>query len=310
MARKRRGQPIHGWIPIDKPSGLTSAQATSKVRRILDAAKAGHGGTLDPMATGVLPIALGEATKTVSYVMNGKKRYRFTVSWGEERTTDDLEGKIITISCNRPTKQNILDVLPEFIGRIEQVPPDYSAIKLDGKRAYNLARAGKEILISKRAVVVDEFSLLGITDKDHATFEVVCGKGTYIRSLARDIARRLDTVGHVSQLRRIQCGPFSEIDSISLETLQTLVHSTPPSAYLLDVEAALDDIPALTLNETQADHLRHGRPVRVQDTGGRYSLETGSLVEGEVLCAKSDGQAVALARLADGEIRAVRVLNI
>jgi len=310
MARKRRGQLIHGWIPIDKPSGLTSAQATSKVRRILDAAKAGHGGTLDPMATGVLPIALGEATKTVSYVMNGKKGYRFTISWGEERTTDDLEGKITTISCNRPTKQNILEVLPEFIGRIEQVPPDYSAIKLDGKRAYNLARAGKEILISKRVVVVDEFSLLGTTDKDNATFEVVCGKGTYIRSLARDIARRLNTVGHVSQLRRTQCGPFSEIDSISLETLQTLVHSAPPSAYLLDVEAALDDIPALTLNETQADHLRHGRPVRVQDSGGRYSLETGSLVEGEVLCAMAGGQPVALARLTDGEIRAVRVLNI
>jgi len=310
MARKRRGQLIHGWIPIDKPSGLTSAKATSKVRRILDAAKAGHGGTLDPMATGVLPIALGEATKTVSYVMNGKKSYRFTISWGEERTTDDLEGKITTISCNRPTKRNILEVLPEFIGRIEQVPPDYSAIKLDGKRAYNLARAGKEILISKRVVVVDEFSLLGTTDKDNATFEVVCGKGTYIRSLARDIARRLDTVGHVSQLRRTQCGPFSEIDSISLETLQTLVHSAPPSAYLLDVEAALDDIPALTLNETQADHLRHGRPVRVQDSGGRYSLETGSLVEGEVICAMAGGQPVALARLADGEIRAVRVLNI
>ena len=310
MARKRRGQLIHGWIPIDKPSGLTSAQATSTVRRILDAAKAGHGGTLDPMATGVLPIALGEATKTVSYVMNGKKRYRFTISWGEERTTDDLEGKITTISSNRPTKQNILEVLPEFIGRIEQVPPDYSAIKLDGKRAYNLARAGKEILISKRVVVVDEFSLLGTTDNDNATFEVVCGKGTYVRSLARDIARSLDTVGHVSQLRRTQCGPFSEIDSISLETLQTLVHSAPPSAYLLDVEAALDDIPALTLNETQADHLRHGRPVRVQDSGGSYSLETGSLVEGEVLCAMAGGQPVALARLADGEIRAVRVLNI
>lgn len=310
MARKRRGQLIHGWMPIDKPSGLTSAQVTSKVRNILDAAKAGHGGTLDPMATGVLPIALGEATKTVSYVMNGKKRYRFTISWGEERTTDDLEGKITTINCHRPTKRDILMILPEFIGAIEQVPPDYSAIKLDGKRAYNLARAGKDISISKRVVFVDEFSLLETPDKDHAIFEVACGKGTYIRSLARDIARRLDTVGHVSQLRRTQCGPFSEMDSISLETLQTLVHSAPPSAYLLDVEAALDDIPALTLNETQADHLRHGRPVRVQDSGVRSFLETSSLVEGDVLCAMADGQPVALARFADGEIRAVRVLNI
>ena len=310
MARKRRGQRIHGWMPIDKPSGWTSAQVTSKVRNILDASKAGHGGTLDPMATGVLPIALGEATKTVSYVMNGKKRYRFTISWGEERTTDDLEGKITTISCHRPTKQNILMILPEFTGAIEQVPPDYSAIKLDGKRAYNLARAGKDILISERVVFVDEFFLLETPDKDHAIFEVACGKGTYIRSLARDIARRLDTVGHVSQLRRTQCGPFSEMDSISLETLETLVHSAPPSAYLLDVEAALDDIPALTLNATQADHLRHGRPVRVQDSGVRSFLETSSLVEGDVLCAMADGQPVALARFADGEIRAMRVLNI
>ena len=310
MARKRRGQLIHGWISIDKPSGSTSAQVTSKVRRFLDAAKAGHGGTLDPMATGVLPIALGEATKTVSYVMNGKKRYRFTVSWGEERTTDDLEGKITTTSGHRPTKQSILTILPEFIGAIEQVPPDYSAIKLDGKRAYDLARAGKDIVISKRVVVIDEFSLLDTPDEDHAIFEVACGKGTYVRSLARDIARRLDTAGHVSALRRTQCGPFSEMASISLESLQTLVHSAPPSAYLLDVEAALDDIPALTLNETQADHLRHGRPVRVQDSGGRSFVETGSLVEGDVLCAMADGQPVALARFTDGEIRAVRVLNI
>jgi tRNA pseudouridine55 synthase len=310
MARKRRGQLIHGWISIDKPSGSTSAQVTSKVRRVLDAAKAGHGGTLDPMATGVLPIALGEATKTVSYVMNGKKRYRFTVSWGEERTTDDFEGKITTTSGHRPTKQSILSILPEFIGAIEQVPPDYSAIKLDGKRAYDLARAGKDIVISKRVVVIDEFSLLDTPDEDHAIFEVACGKGTYVRSLARDIARRLDTAGHVSALRRTQCGPFSEMASISLESLQTLVHSAPPSAYLLDVEAALDDIPALTLNETQADHLRHGRPVRVQDSGGRSFVETGSLVEGDVLCAMADGQPVALARFTDGEIRAVRVLNI
>ena len=310
MSRKRRGQLVHGWIPIDKPSGWTSAQVTSKVRRFLDAAKAGHGGTLDPMATGVLPIALGEATKTVSYVMNGRKRYRFTVSWGEERTTDDSEGEVTATSSHRPKEQKVLAVLPEFIGAIEQVPPHFSAIKLGGKRAYDLARAGKDILIAKREVIIDDFSLVEAPDKDHAVFEVVCGKGTYIRSLARDIARRLDTVGHVSELRRTQCGPFSEKASISLESLETLVHSAPPSAYLLQVEAALDDIPALALNEAQADHLRHGRPVRVKDSGGRSFVETGSLVEGDVLCAMADGQPVALARFTDGEIRAVRVLNI
>ncbi len=310
MARKRRGQPIHGWISIDKPSGRTSAQVTSQVRRLLDAAKAGHGGTLDPLATGVLPIALGEATKTVSYVMNGIKRYRFTVCWGEERTTDDLEGEITVSSDHRPTEADIMTVLPEFVGDIEQVPPDYSAIKLEGKRAYELARKGKEVSIAKRQVHIEEFSLVSMPDDDHAVFEVMSGKGTYMRSLARDIARRLGTVGHISELRRISCGPFSETASISLESLEALVHSAPPSAYLLAVETALDDIPALALNAAQADHLRHGRPVRVQDPEGRSFVETGSLVEGDVLCAMADGQPVALARFTDGEIRAVRVLNI
>ncbi|NKB20436.1 MAG: tRNA pseudouridine(55) synthase TruB [Alphaproteobacteria bacterium] len=310
MARKRRGQPIHGWISIDKPSGRTSAQVTAQVRRLLDAAKAGHGGTLDPIATGVLPIALGEATKTVSYVMDGIKRYRFTVCWGEERTTDDLEGDVTAISEIRPIEADIVSVLPEFIGDIEQVPPDFSAIKLGGKRAYDLARAGEQVTIAKRQVHIEEFALVSQPDIDHAVFEVMSGKGTYMRSLARDIARRLGTVGHISELRRICCGPFLETASISLETLETLVHSAPPSDYLLAVETALDDIPALALNEAQADHLRHGRPVRVQDSGGRSFVETGSLVEGDVLCAMADGQPVALARFADGEIRAVRVLNI
>ncbi|MBK20594.1 MAG: tRNA pseudouridine(55) synthase TruB [Rhodospirillaceae bacterium] len=310
MARKRRGQPIHGWISVDKPEGRTSAQVTAQVRKLLDAAKAGHGGTLDPIATGVLPIALGEATKTVSYVMDGKKRYRFTVRWGEERSTDDREGEVTSQNDHRPDQEEILAVLPEFVGVIEQVPPNFSAIKVDGKRAYKLARAGEEVSIAKRQVEIAEFSLVSILDRDNAVFEVSCGKGTYIRSLARDMARRLNTVGHVAELRRTQCGPFSENVSISLESLETLVHSAPPSAYLLAVETALDDIPALALSADQADHLRHGRPVRTQDLGGHSLIDTGSLVEGDVLCAKADGQPVALARFVSGEIRAVRVLNI
>ena len=310
MGRKRRGQPIHGWVAIDKPTGRTSAQVTAKVRRMLDAAKAGHGGTLDPIATGVLPIALGEATKTVSYVMDGQKRYRFTVRWGEERTTDDLEGDVTNVYAGRPSEAEILSVLPEFIGVIEQVPPDFSAIKLDGKRAYDLARAGEVVTIAKREVYIEEFSLVSMPDEDHAVFEVASGKGTYMRSLARDIARRLGTVGHIAELRRTHCGPFSETASISLESLETLVHSAAPSAYLLAVETALDDIPALALNAAQADHLRHGRPVRVQGPGGHSFVETGSLVDGDVFCAMADGQPVALARFTDGEIRAVRVLNI
>ena len=310
MARKRRGQDIHGWVSIDKPAGQTSAQVTSKVRRILDAAKAGHGGTLDPIATGVLPIALGEATKTVSYVMDGIKRYRFTVCWGEERTTDDLDGGITTTSNIRPTRKDIIAALPQFIGNIKQVPPDYSAIKLDGKRAYDLARAGQEVTISTRYVHVEEFFLVSIPDVNHAVFEVVSGKGTYMRSLARDIARCLGTVGYISQLRRISCGPFIEETSFSLEYLATLVHNSRTSDYLLAIETALDDIPALALNETQADHLRHGRPVRVGDGEGRSFVKTSLLVEGDVLCAMADGQPVALARFTGGEIRAVRVLNI
>ena len=310
MGRKRRGQPINGWISIDKPSGQTSTQVMAKVRRCVDAAKAGHGGTLDPMATGVLPIALGEATKTVSYVMDSQKRYIFSVSWGEERTTDDLEGEVTTVSDSRPSGREILAVLNEFTGTIEQVPPKFSAIKIDGERAYSRARAGKSVSLQKRPVIVNKLSLIEMLNNDCAVFEVICGKGTYVRSLARDIGRRLNTAGYVKELRRTQCGPFLESNSISLETLETLVHSAPPSDYLLSVGTALDDIPALALNITQADHLRHGRPVRVQDKEGRSHLETRGLVNGDVCCATADGQPVALARLTDGEIRVIRVLNI
>ncbi|MEE2655022.1 MAG: tRNA pseudouridine(55) synthase TruB [Pseudomonadota bacterium] len=310
MGRKRRGQPINGWISIDKPAGCTSTQVMARVRRCVDAAKAGHGGTLDPIATGVLPIALGEATKTVSYVMDGQKRYKFTVSWGEERTTDDLEGEVKTVNDYRPSESEILAVMEEFTGTIEQVPPNFSAIKIDGKRAYSLARAGKSVSLKKRPVVITNLSLVDVPNKDCAVFEMTCGKGTYVRSLARDMGRHLNTSGYVKELRRIQCGPFLETNSISLETLETLVHSAPPSAYLLSVETALDDIPALALNITQADHLRHGRPVRVQDTEGRSHVETGFLVDGDVFCAMADGRPVALARLIDGEIRVIRGLNI
>ena len=310
MGRKRRGQPINGWISIDKPPGCTSTQVMARVRRCVNAAKAGHGGTLDPMATGVLPIALGEATKTVSYVMDGLKRYKFIVAWGEDRTTDDLEGDVTTVSGYRPSESEILAVMKEFTGTIGQIPPKFSAIKIDGKRAYSLARAGKSVTLRTRPVFINKFSLIGVPNNDCAEFEVTCGKGTYIRSLARDIGRRLNTAGYVKELRRLQCGPFLESNSISLETLETLVHSAPPSAYLLSVETALDDIPALALDVTQADHLKHGRSVRVQDTEGRSHIEAGLLADGDVFCAMADGQPVALARLRDGEIRVVRVLNI
>ncbi|MEE8333476.1 MAG: tRNA pseudouridine(55) synthase TruB [Alphaproteobacteria bacterium] len=310
MGRRRRGQPIHGWLIIDKPPGMTSSRVVGRVRGILDAAKAGHGGTLDPLATGVLPIALGEATKTVSWVMDGTKRYRFTVRWGEARATDDTEGEVTAVSDARPDEAAIRATLDQFIGDIEQTPPAYSAIKVAGKRAYDLARAGEEVVLAARHVRVDTLTLVAIPDADHAEFEVACGKGTYMRSLARDIALALGTVGHVSALRRTAVGPFDEKAAISLESLESLVHSAPPSDYLLAVETALDDIPALALNPAQADHLRHGRPVRVQGPEGHAFVDIGDADDGDVVCAMADGQAVALARYQDGEIRPVRVLNL
>jgi tRNA pseudouridine55 synthase len=310
MARKKKGQPIHGWLIIDKPAGKTSSQVVGIVKRILDAQKAGHGGTLDPLATGVLPIALGEATKTVSYIMDGTKRYRFTVGWGEARDTDDTEGTVTDVSDVRPAEAAIRAVLARFVGRIDQVPPAYSAIKIDGNRAYALARSGETVTLMPRPVQIDCLELVDMPDEGHAVFDVTCGKGTYVRSLARDMALALGTFGHIVALRRLAAGPFEDTDAISLASLESLVHSAPPSAYLRAVESALDDIPALLLNPTQADHLRHGRPVRVSGPEGRPFLDISSLDEGGVLCAMADGRPVALARLVEGEIRPVRVLNV
>ena len=310
MARRKKGQPVHGWLVIDKPAGKTSSQVVAIVKRMLDAQKAGHGGTLDPMATGILPIALGEATKTVSYIMDGTKRYRFAVAWGETRDTDDAEGVVIQTCDSRPSEADIRAVLTDFVGVIDQVPPDYSAIKIDGRRAYALARSGEAVNMASRSVRIDHIDLVDVPDVDHAVFDVSCGKGTYMRSLARDIALALGTFGHISSLRRLAAGPFDESDAISLETLESLVHSAPPSTYLRAVESALDDIPALLLNASQADHLRHGRPVRVSGPEGRPFVDISRLDEGGVLCAMADGRPVALARLVQGEIRPVRVLNV
>ncbi len=309
MGRKRKGRPIHGWLVIDKPSGITSARVVAIVRSRLGAQKAGHGGTLDPLATGILPIALGEATKTVAYVMDGSKDYRFTVRWGEARDTDDAEGAVTETSEMRPQEAEIRAVLGEFTGDISRVPPAYSAVKVDGKRAFALARAGQEVKLAPRNITIEDLRLADMPDSDHAIFEVRSGKGAYMRSLARDIALRLGTVGHIVKLRRTAVGPFSEDDAISLDYLDSVGHSAPLSEHLLSIETALDDIPALALNAAQADHLRHGRPVRVQG-GGRTFVAIGDLGEGEVLCAMADGRPVALARLEGDEIRPMRVLNI
>src|SRR5690606_18006997 len=227
MGRRRSGRPVHGWVVIDKQAGMSSAHVVARVQRLIGAAKAGHGGTLDPLATGVLPVALGEATKTVAYVMDGRKRYRFTVRWGEARDTDDSEGAVTETSDARPDRDAIVAALGDFVGLIRQTPPAFSAIKIDGRRAYALARAGEAFAVEPREVQIDSFELIALQDRDHAVFDVHCGKGTYMRALARDLARRLGTVGHIAALRRTAAGPFDEAAAISLESLESLVHSAP-----------------------------------------------------------------------------------
>lgn len=308
MARKRKGNPINGWLAIDKPLGLSSAQVVGKVRHLLNAAKVGHGGTLDPLASGVLPIALGEATKTVSYVMDGSKTYRWRVRWGEATSTDDREGHVTETSEIRPTRAAIEAALGGFMGEIEQVPPAYSAIKVDGERAYDLARAGEAVELKSRIVRIDGFTLVDMPDADHADFETISGKGTYIRSLARDLARALGTVGHVTVLRRTACGPFREENAIPLESLAELGQGPAPWAFMLPVETALDDIPALALTEAEARRLQSGGPVSLQSVASR-SPQT--RYEQGTMCRAMDGKRmVALARIEGGEIRPVRVLNL
>ena len=305
---KRRGKPIHGWLNIDKPAGMTSNTVVGLVRRYTGAAKAGHGGTLDPLATGVLPVALGEATKTASYVMDGVKTYLFTVRWGEARATDDAEGEVTESSDARPTDEDIVTALILFSGDIQQVPPAFSAIKVNGQRAYALARSQKPVELEARTVSVERFELVDRPDPDHARFEVTCGKGTYMRSLARDLALELGTVGHISALRRTLTGPFSEETAIPLDKLEVLGHSAALAEALLPIETVLDDIPALALTEEEARCLRHGRPVSVLPVATRSPLT--NIAQGDVVCAMAGGKLVALARIVGGEVRPFRVMNL
>ncbi len=308
MGRRRGGEPIHGWLVIDKPRGLTSNAVVGRVRRATGAAKVGHGGTLDPLATGILPLALGEATKTVSYAMNGKKVYVFTVRWGEETDSDDSEGAVTETSDVRPTEKDIRENLKFFTGEIEQVPPVFSAIKVAGRRAYDLARNKEPVDLAPRKVQIETIELLDLPDKDHAVFEVACGKGTYVRSIARDLARKLGAFGHVSALRRTRVGPFGEDRAISLDKLDGLGHSAPLADLLLPVETALDDIPALALTEEEARRLHHGQGVSALRVVSRSPLE--NISQGAVVCAMAEGKPVALARIEGGEIRPLRVFNM
>lgn len=308
MGRRRRGEAIDGWVVIDKPAGISAAGAVNTVRRTLNAAKAGHAGTLDPLATGVLPIALGEATKTITYLVETEKGYRFTARWGRATATDDAEGEIVEESAVRPGKAAIEAVLPSFTGTISQVPPAFSAIKVDGRRAYAIARGGGATpVLEARPVRIDAISLIRLIDSDHAEFLVTCGKGTYMRALARDIARALGTVGHVASLRRTRVGPFTEEQAISLEDFAALGHSAATSGHLLEVETVLDDIPALALTTSEADRLRRGQPVPVIRTANRERIR--DLADGTILCAVQDGKLIAYTRLDGRMVHPVRVLN-
>jgi tRNA pseudouridine55 synthase len=308
VGRRRHGVPVHGWLVIDKPAGVTSAAVVAAVRRATQAAKVGHGGTLDPLATGVLPIALGEATKTVSYVMDGSKIYRFTIRWGEQRNTDDAEGDVVNVSDVRPTEDAILAVLPRFVGEIDQVPPIFSAVKVAGQRAYALARAEMPVELESRTVHVEGIELIDMPDADHAVFEVTSGKGTYMRALARDLAVALGTVGHVAALRRNSVGPFTESAAIPLDKIDSLGHSDGLKERLLPVGAALDGIPALNLTEAEARRLQRGQPVAVLPVASRSSIK--HLSRDAVFCAMAMGRPVALATVKGGEIRHLRVLNL
>lgn len=308
MGRRKKGQPVHGWVIIDKPKGMSSAQVVGKVRWLLDAQKAGHGGTLDPLATGVLPIALGEATKTMSFVMDGAKTYRCWIKFGVSTTTDDVEGEVVQTSPVRPTKAEIEAVLGEFEGEITQIPPIYSAIKVDGERAYKRARADEAFEMQSRVVHIARVTLVDMPANDLAVIDVDCGKGTYIRALARDIAIRLRTVGHVYDLRRTRVGPFTENGAISLDSLETLGHSARLEDVVLPLKTALDDIPALALTDAEAAKMRMGQPASAASVLSRtpdlkvQPGETVVVMHGEI--------PVALARIVNDEIRSIRVLNL
>jgi tRNA pseudouridine55 synthase len=305
QGRKREKRDVHGWVVLDKPVGMSSTHAVSVVKRLFQAKRAGHAGTLDPLASGVLPIALGEATKTVSFIMEGRKIYHFTVRWGEERDTDDAEGRITAVSAQRPSANAISAALPPFVGRITQVPPRFSAVKIDGERAYDLARDGEPVEIAARPVEIHRLELIETADQDHTKFMAECGKGTYVRALARDLGRTLGCLGHVAALRRTAVGPFGEDVGVSLDVLQQ--HLRPDDAAaeraaLLPVEAGLAALPALRVSAADAGRLARGQAVLLR---GRDAPVMAGWV-----AVSSQGALIALAEVEKGELRPRRIFNL
>jgi tRNA pseudouridine55 synthase len=312
MARrgKKKGRPVSGWLVFDKPPGMGSTEAVSKIKWLFKADKAGHAGTLDPLASGMLPIALGEATKTVPYVMDGAKIYRFTVAWGEERTTDDLEGAVIRQSESRPLEEEIRTLLPKYTGVIMQIPPQFSAIRIAGERAYDLAREGEAVEIPEREIEIGRLDLVG-SDVNHAIFEVECGKGTYVRSLARDMGRDLGCFGYVSLLRREEVEPFTPDDLVTLEMLESARRAGQPAEeggtedfaaldeLLVETAAALDCLPQIAVTDDAATRIRLGNPVILR---GRDAP-----VEAEEVCATARGKLIAIGQIEAGMFKPKRV---
>ena len=309
MGRRRKGEAVSGWICLDKPYDLTSTQAVSRVRRIFNAQKAGHAGTLDPLATGVLPIALGEATKTVAFMMEAEKAYRFTIAWGTSTTTLDREGEVTGRSDVRPTPDQVKAVLGEFEGQVMQVPPAYSAIKVDGERAYDLARAGESVELAARPVMIHGLALGQPLDADHLELVMDCGKGAYVRAVVRDLAARLGAEAHVRDLRRTRVGPFTEGAAIGLDLLEDLGHKARQAEALLPVETALDDIPALAVTDEDAFRLKQGRsivlvPRQVEDLRARLSPGSRTV---SALCRD---RMVALCEMRAGKLEPSRVFHL
>ena len=309
MGRRKKGLVVNGWVCLDKPFEMGSTDAVSKVRRLFDAQKAGHAGTLDPLASGILPIALGEATKTVPFMMEAEKVYRFTINWGISTDSVDREGEIIARSDVRPTAEAVRAALPTFVGEIDQTPPRFSAIKVDGQRAYDLAREGADFELESRRVTIYEAEVTDAPDADHVELTIRTGKGVYVRSLARDLAVMLGAEGHVSALRRERVGPFSVENSVTLDFLTDLVHRDAALEGLLPVSTALDDIPELAVTEQDAFSLRQGRPIvllprQVETLKSRLrdGSRTVSAFQGQTL--------VALGQMRAGRLEPDRVFNL
>jgi tRNA pseudouridine55 synthase len=297
---------FHGWIVLDKPLGISSTQALGRVRWLLNADKCGHGGTLDPLASGILPLAFGEATKTVNWAMDGRKTYRFRVKWGHETSTDDLEG-VAGPSTGLVAKQDDIEAaLPQFIGAVQQKPPSYSAIKVSGERAYALARAGELVNLAARTVNIDSLRIECHESTGETTFIVQCGKGTYVRSIGRDLGRVLGCLGHVTLLRRLSVGPFSEKDAISLEKLEELSHREPSenslSGILRPLSTVLDGIPALAVMDLEAARLKHGQRVPIADIGA-------DLPETEAVLVTHLGNPLGLFKVENGVLKTIRIFN-